>query len=291
MSIYTKQNEEGMLNFLKIQRIVYSKAKRMQQMYNVGSLVVTIVFIVLTNVFQSSILWNISIFSAFLVFISGILINIYVLRQKTIAAGIQQRFDIYVLGVPVSYMGLSVPKTETVIQLGIKYKTHKIEKLENWYSNYSAFEYEKQVLFCQQENINWDKPLRLTWLWIVASIMTIMSVAILTIGIISNDIHLMFSLFSWLVPCFVWGIKIITNLYKDIKRLKILEQELDGIELLDKTQAEQKIKDVQQLIWQHRIDCYLIPDFLYRINFKKQQEREDLLAEQRSKNLIDNESK
>ena len=277
-NIYTRQNEEGSLGLLKLQRIIYSKAKKLQFVYATCAIFVSVLFLVLTSVINSVILWNISIFTALLVFLSGWLVDVCVSRLKDTAAGIQQRFDIYVLGVPISYMGLTVPNSGVVAKFGIKYKSRVVKNLENWYSDYSGFEEERQVLFCQRENVNWDKPLRWKLLWTVIVLLIIGIITIITLGIIADDLHLTFCIFSWLVPYFGFRLKIILNLYRDIKRLEILESELKNVESIDKNLIRNKISETQRLIWEHRKSCYLIPECFYNINRKEQQEIEDLLA-------------
>ncbi len=240
MTIYEKQNEPGMLGFLKIQRILYSKAKLIQHLYTLFSILVSVTFIVLTANIKNQTLWNFSIFSAFIVFFLGVIVNIYVEKLKKLAAGIQQRFDIYVLGMPISYVGLSIPSVGIVAKLGKKYKNRKITGLENWYSDYSKLDQQKQVVYCQKENINWDKPLRIKLLWSVAISILIVGVAIISTGIILNDIHLMFSIFSWLIPCFGWGVATIKNLHNDIQNLIILGNALNDIESIEDKLLEEK---------------------------------------------------
>lgn len=285
MSIYTRQNEEGLLGFLKLQRILYSKAKRFQYVYDIFAILVSIVFLILPTFIESVSLWNISIFMAFFVFLFGCAINIYVSNLKDVAAGIQQRFDIYVLGVPISYIGLKVPDSGMVAKLGIKYKNRKVENLKNWYSDYSGFEEERQVLFCQKENINWDRSLRFKLFWFVLAFFVFSITVIIILGIASDDLHLAFCLFSWLLPYLSFGYKTISTLYKDIKRLEILGSELINIESISIELISDKISQVQRLIWEHRKYCFLIPDFFYKINKREQQEIEDLLAKESRENL------
>lgn len=285
MSIYTRQNEEGLLGFLKLQRILYSKAKKIQYTYDIFAILVSVVFLILPNFIDSVILWNVSIFMAFFAFLIGCIINIYVSNLKDVAAGIQQRFDIYVLGVPISYIGLNVPDSGIVAKLGIKYKNRKVENLENWYSDYSGFDEDRQVLFCQKENINWDKSLRLKLFWIVIAFFVLSIAVIIILGVVSDDLHLAFCLFSWLLPYLSFGYKAISTLHKDIKRLETLGGELIDIVSIDVGLITDKISQVQRLIWEHRKHCFLIPDFFYKINKKEQQEIEDLLSKESRENL------
>lgn len=288
MSIYERQNKDKMILCLKVQRCLYAKAKRISAFKTIITLAGTCTFSILTTVYNNEKLNVVSIFLGLLILLISFLLNKYINYIKRQAAGIQQIFDTYVFQIDVTipvyrYMGLpDVPKSEKVIALAKKYEKRKVGNLKNWYSNYSYKSRANQILCCQKRNVRWDKSLRIKWLTIISSIYALIFLAIIVIGIHTDSMFTMFSAFAWMLPVIVNAGNSIDTLVKDIKRVDRIENQLFEADKLKANEDKlfKEVSGLQTTIYQHRIKCYMIPDWLYKICRKKMQQEEDCISEE-----------
>ena len=151
MSIYTKQNGKGMLNLLKVQRCLYRKAKITYTIAMLLSLVVMCSFLVTTFFIANDILNACSIFFGILITLILFCVELYVNHLKWLAASVQQKFDSYVLGIDESvsiyrHNRLRRIERETLIKLCSRYENAEVDKIENWYSDYSYLNKENEIL-------------------------------------------------------------------------------------------------------------------------------------------------
>ena len=267
-----------MLELLKLQRLLYSKAKKVQYISVLVIFIITISFLIINHFFTNDVLWIYSVVFAAIAFIAQFIIDFIVSSEKKTAAGIQQKYDHCVLGVQLNYPGWYIPDNETLANLGIKYKQKTLPNLENWYSDYSNLPEKQQILRCQSENIRWDAELRGKMLWIVTILTAILVLVAILLAIPFKSVYQMVAIFTWIAPILKYSISTVVNLYKDRKQLDVLAIELKDIQNIPDPEAKKKADDIQLLIWQHRSKCFLIPDFIYKKDRGTRQQTEDLIA-------------
>lgn len=67
--------------------------------------------------------------------------------------------------------------------------------------------------------------------------------------------------FAFIVPMLEWLFDTVKMLYKDMERLK----ELDEIINNDVPKTMDELQDIQRMIFEHRKECYAIPNFIYQM--------------------------
>lgn len=285
MSIYTRQNEKGMLNLLKVQRCLYTKAKVIYLIVLFVSLAVMCSFLIATSFFSNDILNACSIFFGILITFILFSVELYVSHLKWLAASVQQKFDSYVLGIDESvsiyrHNRLRRIDRETLIKLCSRYENTEVDKIENWYSDYSNLNKETEILMCQKENVRWDSSLRKMMLITIAIVSFIIIGLIIFISILSNaSILKFFAIISWILPVFEVSIIVIKTLIQDLLRLSNIKTELDKAESdMSEEDLYIELSEIQALIFEHRQKCFLIPNWLYNISRNKKQKEEDAIA-------------
>lgn len=282
MSIYEKQNEENMICLLKAQRSLYNKAKIINAVKVSISIVLTCLFIILTSLINNDKLNATSILIVIFVFIGSYACDYFVNKNKYLAAGMQQWFDIYILDLKEpskKYRFQKKPDLITKLKYIGKYKDKKIKNLYNWYSNYSNLSPANQILACQKTNIRWDKELRKKIIFGNLVISTIFIITILIIGICLGNGLRTYAILAWVLPLLGYIVTTIKLLYEDIKRLEEIKEELvKADEIKNEEELYMEVCDLQYYIYEHRKNAFMIPNWFYGIFRSKQQVTEDNIA-------------
>ncbi len=285
MSIYTKQNEDGMLLLNKTKSCLYSKAKAVSTVWTCLITLITCTFIILTYFFDNKILNAFSILFGILFFGLTFVVNKYVSNIKWLAAGIQQKFDEQVFGLDMTIstyrlLGLETPPRDKIIKYASRYQNKKVSNVENWYNDYSNLSKSNQILCCQKENFRWDSNLKNIVLNVYIVSLSALLLAILLVGIFTNNVFNMFCLYSWVLPIsqnIFYSFKYLTD---DKKRLKVIKQQIDYAESVKSNEEQlfQEVCNLQVLIFEHRIKGFLVPDFIYKLSWKRFQSDEQAIA-------------
>lgn len=285
-SIYKKQNEPEMQRLIVAQHFTYTNAKSW----------VTILFFVLV-VFPVAI--NIVLYfnlpdtiSALLAFfaiiflIIGEIIRTHIIKQKRIAAMLQQKFDSYVFN-----LGDLIKIDENIVAMQVeKYKKKDWHRKKDWYQKYKkAINHNEVVFYCQKENIDWTCNLSKKYCRFLVGLLLIV-VVLLGAGIIVNrtSIIKLLSLALASIPFFSFMIssyKKITNDNYELKELKKTADEINNsLPNIGEKELGDSIKIIQIMIYSFRQTKYLIPDWFESCYHKELQLIESIKAKQRNKN-------
>ena len=101
------------------------------------------------------------------------------------------------------------------------------------------------------------------------------SIIIIGIGIINNQsVQLVFLRLATIIPMIRWLALLVNNLKHDILRLEIIEKDL----FMESEKNMDDVLNVQKSIFEHRKDAELIPNVVYRLFMKKDEQRARKIA-------------
>ncbi|SFA50875.1 hypothetical protein SAMN04488511_109199 [Pedobacter suwonensis] len=290
--ILTAQNLDINIDKLLAQRRLYSNAKILQYFLLLMTILVPIFLSIITN-FTALIInekgW-IYVTYSIIVLIFEKMVESIIDRHKKIAASIQEKFDIDVLGVIENETLNLVPIDFDIIRsnsIKDKLDPHKVLKVTNWYSTkIGLLQTNVAILFCQRMNICYDFSIKRKYnnYLVVISILTFS--CLLVFSLLNN-----FSMQKFIVevifpslPIFVFTYKeISTNLESidNLQKLKeIIEKELDQADLQNDIDIE-KIRRIQDRIYNNRILSPLIPNFIYNILWTRLEDEMNYSVENR----------
>lgn len=266
--IVKRQNENNSIAMLAAQRQLYRDAKKFNILSVALSVWIPFALAVILLFIPSNTEWKyashiLSVVSMAFSFI----IDKYIEEKKQLAAFIQQKFDVYVYGMPWDkrIFGKDKNITHEVASHSKKILNNPLEKkkLKDWYT----FGVDEKniidgILACQRENFWWDVGLRKRFRFASIALMIILFVVILAMGLWKNEriTELLWRL-AFIVPMLKWLLDTVKKLNKDISTLQELDCDINNNEI--KTMED--LQDIQKVIFQHRKGCYAIPECIYNI--------------------------
>lgn len=187
--------------------------------------------------------------------------------KKKLAAYIQQKFDVYVYNMP--WNERSFGKDKNVNQDIVTYSKHIMEndeekkRLHNWYTPaVDNKELLTGILLCQKENFWWDVGLRKRYRLVSVIMIVLLCSFVLAMGLWKNEsVAMLLWRLAFIVPMLEWLFDTVKTLNKDMERLI----ELDEIINNDVPKTMDELQDIQKMIFEHRKECYAIPNFIYQI--------------------------
>jgi len=283
-SVFSRQNNHEILLLLAAQSDQYSIAKKLQYPAFYLSILGTIIFSVLTSLYDVELLRTLSSFMAIVIFV---LTSFLERRSKNYieqAARIQQTIDVHLFRLP--------DKSHTLTRMEIReivanYTSMDLASYMNWYSDYSGTDYPNQVFFSQKENIRWDKKLKKKYLILIIVLALLFPTLLVLHAIFFNKTaSSFFAVASWLFPLeqflVIYWIGLNDNIsYLDNVNQFAREVEKD-ITLRSAHEIECKLCGLQTYIYEYRKRAILIPNWFYQKHKKEIQDYEDRVAEQTS---------
>lgn len=281
ISIYEKQNEDKLIKCLFAQRKEYTFVKRLKSIKIFVSVVLVTILTVLDGIFQNDMLSSMLTLSTIILLIFTKYFDNFVAKHQRYAARIQQYIDATCFNC-VSGQKLISEKNifvdSEIAEIISSVKLEDCSKVRNWYSNYSKLSAYKQILFSQKENIRWDRKVRIYCCRILKIFMALIFLGIVFYGIILdekfNQLMRYSSFLLIIVDCLLDSIHKLTE---DVKRLEKMSIRLNNLECLQ----EENLEDVvcfQDIIYEHRQQCFLIPDFIYSLRKRNYQKSENMIA-------------
>ena len=281
ISIYEKQNEDKLIKCLFAQRKEYTFVKRLKSIKIFVSVVLVTILTVLDGIFQNDMLSSMLTLSTIVLLIFAKYFDNFVAKHQRFAARIQQYIDATCFNCVSGQKLISEKNIFVDSEIAETISSVKLEdcsKLRNWYSNYSKFSAYKQILFSQKENIRWDRKVRISYCRILKIFMALIFLGIVFYGIILdekfNQLMRYSSFLLIIVDCLLDSIHKLTE---DVKRLEKMSIKLNNLERLQ----EENLEDVvgfQDIIYEHRQQCFLIPDFIYSLRKRNYQKSENMIA-------------
>lgn len=272
--IRLRQNEEHSIEMLAAQRQLYNNAKRYNSLSTALSVWIPFGMSILLLFVQEDspvgiVSYILSIISAIISFIvDGIISN-----QKELAASIQQKFDIYIYTMPWNErifgkhknLNNEIASYSNKILLNHKEK----ESLCDWYTpSVEEKDLNEGILSCQRENVWWDVGLRKRFKRGSIMAIVVLCIAVFIMGICKNEstVRLLWR-FAFVAPMLEWLFSTIGKLNKDINDLQELDDRINS----DEAKTMEDLQDIQKLIFDHRKNCFAIPNFFYKL-FKNNDE-------------------
>lgn len=201
--------------------------------------------------------------------------------KKTLAASIQQEFDIDVFQMP--WDNRLFGKRKNLNSEIAKYSKkilnddRKKNKLYNWYrTEVDSFPLNKAILVCQKENFSWDAGLRKRYRIFV--LVFVAGIIIVSVGISllkGDSVQNLLLRFVIILPALRWFVNVISGLNDDLKRMESLENVLYSAE--DKQMID--LQFIQKEIFENRKSAIKIPDWFYNIFRDNDEDRERRSAE------------
>ena len=118
------------------------------------------------------------------------------------------------------------------------------------------------ILLCQRENFWWDVGLRKRYRLVSVIMIVLLCSFVLAMGLWKNEsVAMLLWRLAFIVPMLEWLFDTVKTLNKDMERLI----ELDDIINNDVPKTIDELQDIQKMIFEHRKECYVIPNFIYQI--------------------------
>ena len=292
--IIEHQNDQSNLDKLSAQRNLYSSAKRWRNVRFVCCVLVIVILSVLKSIWSDS--STLAIILALAIFVSlmlGPVFNRHINRRKNLAARIQQLMDTELFDLPWDeYLCGRKPTAEDVYD----HKSEKIpEKLNDWYDTGigEVQDMNTAILLCQRENMRYDSHIRtaFTRLCKWGAVIVCLGIIVAAILIYKTDVLsvIMFGLIP-ITPIVRWILAVMNEDGKDKDVRDSLEslvtKEMD-IAMKGKPVHVTELRRIQNWMFMHRRDGYLVPDWYYNLCREKSEDRaaysvQDFLEKYRS---------
>lgn len=266
------QNESEQLELLAAQREIYSSAKLIYFFQFLGSVVLPIIFSLISLFLPSFSIFTAS-YALFFFIIDYLFFEPRIKERKTTAAKIQEIFDCKVLEIKKSPFKNS--DDVLIEEIQDSYEKHtkiKNKKIQNWYANGSEELTPLPVslarLICQRENMWWDAKLRKRYYGVLFVVNLIMLGAILFSSVkLKLGIEQIVLIFSGLLPLLRFSIKQYADNKESSEKLvkmchyfdrikeRLIKNEIDEVEL------DESARHIQNELYDNRTRSPLIPDF------------------------------
>lgn len=266
--IAVRQNEEKAIAMLAAQRQLYNDAKKLGTISIVLSVWLPFAMaLILLFLPEESTCKNVSYILAIVSMLFSFVVDKHINDKKKLAAFIQQKFDVYVYNMPWDERIFG--KQKNVNQDIVTYSkqiienSDKKERLYNWYTpTVDNRDLLTSILLCQRENLSWDVGLRKRYRLSSIIMIVFLCSLVIVMGLWQNEsIAMLLWRFAFIVPMLEWLFDTVKTLNKDLERLK----ELDEIINNDVSKTMDELQDIQKMIFEHRKECYAIPNVIYQI--------------------------
>lgn len=201
--------------------------------------------------------------------------------KKTLAAAIQQEFDVDVFQMPWDdrLFGKRKDRNNEIARHSKKILNDRKEKdkLYNWYRpEVDVLPLNNAIVTCQKENFSWDAGLRKRYRIFSCILIAVIIVAPVSVCLFTEKtVQELLLRFVMILPALRWFVNIVDGLNNDLKRMESLESAAYSIE-------EKKIADlqfIQKEIFENRKAAVKIPNWFYSFFRDNDEDRERRSAE------------
>ena len=284
-SIYDKQAEPLQIQCLFAQRAKYNQAKIIAAVYFTICVVCAVVFSVLKTLVPSDLITGLSIGLSLATVFAGDTVNAWEQKMKKEAATIQNCFDMTLYSTEDTKEFWKKPVSEyELLEKVSKYPKQGFCENDRWYEDYSKKPHHMQVIYCQSENVRWDYNLRKNYGAFCNILLGITIGAIVISTIILNLRVLdMIGMLAWCLPFIKYWRSFRKNMKADDQRIRRIQESIHSYlnmkEALDEEGWLKRAVDLQERLFEHRQKTTLVPNFFYKLMWKKQQQDEESMAQ------------
>lgn len=266
--IALRQNEEKAIAMLAAQRQLYNDAKKFGAISVVLSVWLPFAMALILLFLPEESIWkSVSYILAIVSMLFSFVVDKHIADKKKLAAFIQQKFDVHIYNMPWNERIFG--KDKNVNQEIVAYSkqilenANEKERLYNWYTPaVDNRDLSTGILLCQRENFWWDVGLRKRYRLVSVIMIVFLCLLVLVMGLWKNEsVAMLLWRFAFVVPMLEWLFDTVKTVNKDMERLK----ELDEIINNDLPKTMDELQDIQKMIFEHRKECYAIPNFFYQM--------------------------
>lgn len=263
--ILERENEERSIAMLAAQRQLYSDAKY----YNIFSISLAVwipfALAILMEILPENLILKNSLRAVSLISMCGCFcINKCIASKKKLAAYIQQKFDVYVYSMVWDTKCFGVDKNVDYDIVDnakeILCSTTKKEKLMNWYTPaVDDKDLLDGILLCQKENCWWDVGLRKRFRCSIVILIVLLIIIVFGIGVFKGEtVSELLIRLAFIAPMLYWALNTVEQINRDIADI----EEIDVFINDNQVKKMEDLQIIQKLIFEHRKNCYLIPDIV-----------------------------
>lgn len=297
-----RQNSEDQISLLAAMRGIYSKVKNVILISFILSVFIPVIFSMANLMLKLFSIENYHTFTS-LVLIYGILmfiLNYFIVSHisscKKKAATIQEQFDTSVYGISWNKtLVRGKVSTDDICKYAHDYLSKNGEQaLKNWYLNTPLkLPMEIQTLLCQSKNLGWDANLKKITSRFLIGISASSLVILLIIGMMSeSSLNIFLTTLAVNLPIYAFCLKYVSENNGVISKMadvrKDVEQLLSEISLTkvySKTEIENSIRSIQDVIFTYRATGNPAPDNMHKLLRKKDEEHYNRLFSKYEKEL------
>ncbi|MEQ9866163.1 S-4TM family putative pore-forming effector [Pectobacterium aroidearum] len=289
-SVYKKQNKNDNIEMLMAVRRLYSKAKFINKINFLFSVIVPVVISLVKVFIDKYELLQINKFIPYLgyygiaILAFTIITNGMVSDLKKKAALIQEMFDCDVLSIRWNDIKVGKKPSYSIIYKSSLYHKNKNRhsEFQNWYFDQEyKFKTSTAAILCQNENVGWDLSQRIVLSKILISILCLSFLSLLGVGFyFQMKVDEFFFYIVFLLP-------LLRHFYIQFKENKATIEKCtrinEAIEKVIDTLASQKeienqeltftIRTIQDEIYSHRASNQPVPDLMHKLFRKKNEEQ------------------
>ena len=275
------QNGDKNIARLAAQRKLYNDIEVLDKINLCFSVIIPLGFAAMQEITR----WNWAEVVSACVSIAMLVLSLIISSQgkakKTLAASIQQEFDIDVFQMPWDnkLFGKRKNLNSEIAKHSkrILNDDRKKNKLYNWYrTEVDTFPLNKAILICQKENFSWDAGLRKRYR--IVALVFVSGIIIVSVGICllkGDSVQNLLLRFVIILPALRWFVNVISGLNDDLKRMESLENALYSTE--DKQMID--LQFIQKEIFENRKSAIKIPNWFYNFFRDNDEDRERRSAE------------
>jgi SMODS-associating 4TM effector domain len=270
--ISSKQNENGLITFLRARRRIYRQAKRYQ-----GAVVLATLSLPVISLVVATYLPQAKPYIAALALFFGV-VDLFVFDRlqkgwmKT-AAKLQESFDCEVLSMDHNdfLVGPQVDPEEIFSLASAKLADEDEQKLRDWYPVAVArVPLHVGRILCQRENLLYDSNVRRFYgrLLQVGVLVVIAGLFIYAIACGRSMAESLLTVFVPAVPAVNWALREFLRQRDTVETLERLKSESEklwkrAIQGMGEVEAAERSRELQDAIYAHRVSSPLVFDFLY----------------------------
>ena len=290
-SVYTKQKDSHLQSCIQAQWMYYKKAKQVSAFRFVCAVVLLCAASVLSAQFQTKIVIESCVIVTVLILFADIIFEMWKTKYQQIAADIQQYVDISLFATQKYRDDWGDILThQQAVELCYKVVKKRHNEFKQWYADYSKFHHYKEVIYCQAENVRWNRNLSKSFLRLLCSVSALLFVALIVIETLVFQASLANTLRTviWFSPLIQYLIRVIMEMHRTDKQKQLIQARIDSViqneNEWDDWGWEKREIEIQRQIYSLRKSSVLIPEWYYKMTAKKYNNLEKNIAKEMKKN-------
>lgn len=268
-TINNKQNEVNIIDMLAAQRKLYDDAKKYSYL-NIIFCVLVVVIILISKLFfrDCEVLINFATMYGLVALILKYFFSASRNKKRNLAARIQQLIDITLFR--LEWTSIICGKKPTSEDIYYAKKKQNAKGLKDWYPLcIGGLDQSVATLICQQTNVIYNQKLRKKFLMYCNWFMAIVCILVLFTTLYKNMsiCKILINMIVPIIPLISWYYDLRKDIISNSSKLEELKTYIqnckDNLLQNKNNPTDKELQTIQNLIFQHRDSCYLIPSCIY----------------------------